>query len=294
MNDNDTSHRMDRTVPRPGRGLIVTIDFEDHTLYPSTPRLDSAIAPVLDLLRRREVHATFFVVGELVESWKELLCQLMDDGHELGLHGFTHRYMRDLGPVGLADELKRGVDAFHNHLGVVPTGYRAPYCSLTHDTPWAPDLLTEAGFHYSSSVLPASNPIAGFPGAPRRPFRWPSGLLEIPVPVLGRGRLSVPALGGAYLRLAPKAIVRWAHRGRSAEAGDWTYAHPYDFDPTEPFFRRPGQAWLEARLLFARRKLMLGRFDSLMSAGSPTLGEFAAGLRRSVDLPTFQPTASPG
>jgi peptidoglycan/xylan/chitin deacetylase (PgdA/CDA1 family) len=293
MNDNDTFHRMDGTDPRPGRGLIVTIDVEDHTLPPSMPRLDGAIAPILDLLCRREIHATFFVVGELVESSRELLHRLMEDGHELGLHGFTHRYLRDLGPVGFADELRCGVDAFHDHLGITPTGFRAPYCSITRDTPWAPDLLTEAGFHYSSSVLPASNPIAGYPGAPRRPFRWPSGLIEIPVPVFGRGRLSVPALGGAYLRLAPRVIIRWACRGRSAEAGDWTYAHPYDFDLSEPFFRRPGQAWLEARLLFARRRLMLARFDNLMNAGSPTLGDFAAGLQKSVDLPTFQPTALP-
>jgi hypothetical protein len=88
-------------------------------------------------------------------------------------------------------------------------------------------------------------------------------------------------------------IIRWARRGRSAEAGDWTYAHPYDFDLSEPFFRRPEQAWLEARLLFARRRLMLARFDNLMNAGSPTLGDFAAGLQKSVDLPTFQPTALP-
>ena len=293
MSDDSTSHRTDHPRLGTGRGLIVTIDIEDHTPTTSVPRLEDAIAPVLDLLHERRARATFFVVGELIESRKDLLQLLMANGHELGLHGFTHRYLRDLGPKGLAEELKRGVDSFHHHLGHQPAGFRAPYCSLTRDTPWAPDLLVEAGFQYSSSVLPAPNPIAGFPGAPQRPFRWPCGLLELPVPVFGRGRFSIPALGGAYLRLTPELVFRLALRMSSLEVGDWTYAHPYDFDTTEPFFRRPGQPWLEAKLLFARRRLMLRRFNRLVVSGSPTLGELAEDLRKAANLPVFPSEAMP-
>ena len=114
-----------------------------------------------------------------------------------------------------------------------------------------------------------------------------AGLLEFPAPVFGLGRFSIPVLGGAYLRLIPEPLFRLALRMRSLEVGDWTYAHPYDFDTTEPFFRRPDQPWLEAKLLFARRRLMLRRFNRLVVSGSPTLGECAERLGRSADLPVF-------
>ena len=201
-------------------GLIITIDVEDHTIPPAKPRFDQAIGPLLEVLDRRHVKATFFVVGELVARWDCQLRELVAAGHEVGLHGFTHRHLRVLGPGGFADELRMGVDTLGERLGVSPAGFRAPYCSLTKDTPWAPDLLVEAGFSYSSSVMPALNPMAGYPGAPARPFRWRCGLLELPSPVFGIRRLSLPVLGGAYLRLMPMSIVRMASRGRSADRGD--------------------------------------------------------------------------
>ncbi len=287
MSDRSEGHRRRPTLRRPGASLIITIDVEDHTIPPAEPRYEQAIGPLLQVLDERRAKATFFVVGELVARRDRQLRELVAAGHEVGLHGFTHRHLRVLGPGGFADELRMGVDALGECLGVSPAGFRAPYYSLTEDTPWAPDLLVEAGFSYSSSVMPASNPIAGYPGAPAQPFRWRCGLLELPSPVFGMGRLSLPVLGGAYLRLMPMFIIRTALRRRSADRGDWTYAHPYDFDTSEQFFRQPDQSWIEARLLFARRKHMLRRFSRLIGAGTPTLGEFANRLHSSNQLPVF-------
>ena len=47
-----------------------------------------------------------------------------------------------------------------------------------------------------------------------------AGLLEFPARVFGRGRFSIPALGGAYLRLTPELVFRLALRMRSPEVGD--------------------------------------------------------------------------
>ena len=242
-----------------------------------------------ELFDENGVRATFFVVGEMVESWQGPLAQLAERGHEIGLHGFTHRYLRDLGPSETERELDRGLTVLRECLGVERPGFRAPYCSLTADTPWAPPMLIEQGFSYSSSVMPSYNPIAGYPGAPRRPFLWECGLLELPAPVWGFGSFALPLLGGAYLRLAPAALVSLAARGRSVESGDWSYCHPYDFDFTEPFFRRRGQSWVEARLLFAFRGRMLNRFAGFAKPGTPTLGEYARRVIAQGGLPVFSP-----
>lgn len=267
--------------------MLITIDVEDHTIPPATPRFAEALAPLLETLSRHSIRATFFVVGELVDTWKGQLRELADAGHEIGLHGYTHQHLGALGEQAFADEVARGVDVLGELLGTPPAGFRAPFFSMTRATPWAPGILQSAGFAYSSSVLPAWNPQAGFPGAPRSPFRWECGLLELPAPVLGLGKFALPVLGGAYVRLVPGFVVRLAARSASADSGHWSYSHPYDFDADEPFFRRPGQSWVVAKLLFARRRQMLERVARLAPPNSGTLAEFAASLALGAPAPVF-------
>jgi peptidoglycan-N-acetylglucosamine deacetylase len=267
-------------------GLLVTIDVEDHTVAPQRPRFAEALEPLLDALDAKSIKATFFV-GELAVAERAYIEQLVAAGHEVGLHGHTHRHLPVMGERGFEDDVRRGVDALGDVLGTQPVGYRAPYFSLTRKTPWAPGVLQDAGFLYSSSVLPAWNPQGGFPGAPRHPFRWPCGLIELPSPVTGVGRFSLPLLGGAYVRLVPDALVRWAARGYSAENGGWTYSHPYDFDLGEEFFRRPGQSWPVAKLLFARRRHMLSRTTRLAAADAVTLQSFVTTQLNVTTLSSF-------
>ena len=255
-------------------GFLVTVDVEDHAIDEQHRRFDRALEPLLTALRARNLTATFFVVGGLARAWRSELLSLVEEGHEIGLHGHTHQFIDRLGEEGFAEDVARGNGTLGEILGQAPRGYRAPYFSLTRKTLWAPDVLTNAGFIYSSSVLPAWNPQAGFPGAPRSAFKWPGGLIEFPVPVTGVGQLRVPILGGAYLRLAPDFVVR-AVASRLRLEGQWTYAHPYDFDVAEVYSPMPGQPRWMSRLLHARRHLMLDRVMSLAGSQARTLGSMA-------------------
>lgn len=152
-------------------------------------------------------------------------------------------------------------------------GFRAPYFSLTKETKWVSGELAELGFEYSSSVLPAKNAQAGFPEAPRSPFLWPSGLIELPVTTFGIGYLRAPIIGGAYLRLSLRALVAAATFQAARNDFGMTYCHPYDFDDQEPFTVREGDSWIFSKLLFARRKLMLKRVMSVVSPGSRSLAQ---------------------
>lgn len=256
--------------------MLITVDIEDHAEPGQLVRFDRALGPLLDELSSRRLRATFFVVGELAQVWRDELRELISRGHEVGLHGHSHRFLRDLGPSGARDDLERGRDRLSEVIGFAPVGYRAPYFGLTRETPWAPELIMEAGFNYSSSVLPAWNPQAGLAGAPRTPFCWRNGLVEFPAPVFGAGPLAVPLLGGMYLRVAPMPLVRLAARRAGRHLGQWTYAHPYDFDADEPFRRYGQQPWYVAKLLFARRKRMLSRILFLADPAARTLEELTA------------------
>ena len=158
---------------------------------------------------------------------------------------------------------------------------------LVPDSKWAPEALAGLGYAYSSSVLPAANPLFGWPGAPTRPFLWPSGLVELPAPVYGIGPLRLPLFGGTYLRLAPASVVRMLARRAPGHA--WLYAHPYDFDPDEERWVVPEVGALGSRLLWWGRSGMRSKVGALVAGAERPLAEVASSV--AADATVFEPEA---
>jgi polysaccharide deacetylase family protein (PEP-CTERM system associated) len=257
--------------------VTFTLDVEDHGGPLDAPRAPRITRELVEFLAERRVRGTFFVVGTLAEAHPDLVRDIAAAGHELGLHGYRHDPLPRLTPAELRDDLARGKALLEDLTNAPVTGFRAPTFSLVAETAWAADVVAEAGFTYSSSVLPARSPLFGFPGRPRTPFRWPSGLLELPCPVTSFGRVANPYLGGVYFRVLPWRAVEHGLRRALPSEVLWTYCHPYDFDPDEPYSRRPGLGVLQSRLLWVNRRGMHRRVARLlaMGAGAP-LAERAA------------------
>lgn len=250
--------------------ITVTLDVEDHRGdAPGPKRHRENTQCLLDMLEARGARATCFVVGDLIDDEKALIQRMAEAGHELALHSFDHQPLAAHTPrdfrAKTADARRRLEDA----AGSPVVGYRAPSFSLTRRTPWAAPAIQDCGFRYSSSVLPAGNPLHGYPGAPQEPFRWPCGLLELPAPIGRVGPLTVPYLGGIYFRYIPEAIIRQRLRdARSAgQRGLWSYLHPYDIDADEPFCRPHGAPLWMSLLLHARRRVTTRRLDRLLTGG---------------------------
>ncbi|HTY96844.1 MAG TPA: polysaccharide deacetylase family protein [Solirubrobacteraceae bacterium] len=283
----------DRDSPEAGActvALTVTFDLEDSRGSPAQePRYVEMGHRFLDFLQQRSIRATVFVVGELAAAAPELVRRVASDGHELGLHGLRHVTLEDVGREHLRRELEQGRALLEDAGGVAVGGFRAPIFSLTPASAWAVEEIAAAGFAYSSSVLPGRNPLHGWPGAPRRPFRWHNGLLELPCPVAGAGKLQVPFLGGIYMRYFPVALSRRLVRRAGRESILWSYVHPYDIDTDEPFSVMPHAGWVVSRIVHTRRGVTLGRLEAVLAAaggaGRP-LGEIAAELDPS-RLPTM-------
>jgi len=272
--------------------LTVTFDLEDNRSSPAQePRYVAMSHRFLDFLKERGIRATVFVVGELARADPDLVRRAAADGHEIGLHGLRHVPLSSVGPGRLQGELEEGRRLLEDASGAAVRGFRAPIFSLTPSSAWAIEEIAAAGFGYSSSVLPARNPLHGWPGAPRRPYRWHNGLLELPCPVAGAGKLQVPFLGGIYLRYFPLVLSRRFLRRVERDSTLWTYVHPYDIDTDEPFSVMPHAGWLVSRVVHTRRGVTLGRLDAVLEAcGGPgrPLGEIAAALEP-VDLPSVAP-----
>jgi hypothetical protein len=140
---------------------------------------------------------------------------------------------------------------------------------MTERSAWAYGLLGELGFSYSSSVLPAANPLFGWPGFGERP-RQVEGILELPVTLLGLWRLAVPFAAGVYLRNLPCRLIEWGsarqlRRGMPVVG----YLHPYDLDVDEaasdyPLLKgKPFYRWL----MFRNRHTVIGKLERVLATG---------------------------
>lgn len=265
--------------------VTFTLDLEDHRPDDRAPfRVPAILDDVLSLLDEGGVVGTFFVVGSLADDHPDLVRRIAAAGHEVGLHAWHHQPLTEIGPGAFRIQTARGRSLLEELTGRAVHGYRAPTFSLVESSVWVTEVLTDLGFTYSSSVLPARNPLFGWPGAPSGPFRWPSGLVELPAPVAGLRGFALPYLGGVYFRVLPAWIVRVLH-GLVVPDAAWLYCHPYDFDTGEKFWVVPDAGRLGSRLLWLNRSRMRGKVERLLRDGAgPPLGQRVAQLG---PLPTF-------
>jgi peptidoglycan/xylan/chitin deacetylase (PgdA/CDA1 family) len=98
----------------------VALSFDDGPDEACTPA-------VLDALEEAGATATFFVVGERVAGNPQLAAEIEARGHELALHGMTHRRHDRLGAAEARTELLEGLEAIEKAAGRRALWYRPPF-----------------------------------------------------------------------------------------------------------------------------------------------------------------------
>ena len=195
---------------------------------------------LLEILGRRNVKATFFILGWVADRCPALVRAIVDSGHEIGSHGYGHRMLTRGSQANFREDLIRAKSTIEDQTGSRVTCFRAPSYSITSKTLWALEILAEFGFEYDSSIFPIRHDYYGIPNAPRFPHYWSlqSGarLLEFPpstVQILGT---NVPIAGGGYLRLLPYKVTAWAIRrlNQKEDQPAMVYLHPWEIDPDQP------------------------------------------------------------
>src|SRR5262245_28301411 len=107
-----------------GRGeeRLIALTFDDGPDPQYTPQ-------ILDILRRRQVPATFFVVGVNAERSPELLQRIYAEGHEIGNHTYSHRDLSRTSTTRLQVELNATQRIIQHALGVSTVLFRPPYAA---------------------------------------------------------------------------------------------------------------------------------------------------------------------
>ncbi|KAF9418930.1 chitin deacetylase, partial [Podila epigama] len=84
---------------------------------------------LLEILKRKNVKATFFMIGEMIvqtPAQSASLKKIMADGHQLASHTYTHRSLDSLTEAEMKKEIQDTSDAMFTHAGVRPAYMRAP------------------------------------------------------------------------------------------------------------------------------------------------------------------------
>ncbi|WP_420409139.1 polysaccharide deacetylase family protein [Hoeflea sp.] len=147
---------------------------------------------ILDALKRQDINATFFVVGQNAERYPHLVERMIAEGHEVAVHGYTHTPPQQLSRQQEDDELGKTIELLQG-LGAKVSGYRSPSWDVS---PHTLELLRNHGIKYSSQMM-----------ADIRPYRHPNAdLVELPIQWLlddwpffafGFGQMDKPIRGTA-------------------------------------------------------------------------------------------------
>jgi peptidoglycan-N-acetylglucosamine deacetylase len=117
MKNLPSSYVIERTGDHPG---WIALTFDDGPDPKWTPQ-------ILDILKREQVPATFFVIGKNGQAYPDLIRRLANDGHEIGNHTFTHPNLGEI-PGPLTDlELNATQRLIESLTGRSTLLFRPPY-----------------------------------------------------------------------------------------------------------------------------------------------------------------------
>jgi len=108
-----------------------------------TPRL-------LELFRRNDMRTTWFVPGHSIETFPEQTKLIVEGGHEIGVHGYSHENPIAMTRVQEEAVLDRCIELVEQVSGRRPTGYVAPWWEFSTVTN---ELLLERGIKYDHSLM---------------------------------------------------------------------------------------------------------------------------------------------
>jgi peptidoglycan/xylan/chitin deacetylase (PgdA/CDA1 family) len=101
--------------------LAMTFDDGPHPSL--TPKL-------LDILKERNIKCTFFLIGQQVKMYPDIVRRIIAEGHEIGNHTWTHCSLTSRPDEQIRNELKKSEDAVYEVASVRPHLVRPPYGAI--------------------------------------------------------------------------------------------------------------------------------------------------------------------
>lgn len=103
---------------------------------------------LLRLFKKYDLRTSFFIPGHSIETFPDQCKQIVDEGHEIGAHGYSHENPVAMTPAQEEAVLAKSVEVIEKLSGRAPRGYVAPWWEMSAATP---GLLEKYGFTYDHS-----------------------------------------------------------------------------------------------------------------------------------------------
>lgn len=223
----------------------------------------------LDWLEKNKFKCTFFTTGHVAKNFPKLIEKIVDCGHEIGCHTTNHIPLDQQTRALFKKDLVENIQLLHNAGATNIIGFRAPVLSLIEKTSWAYEVLEELNFSYSSSVLPADNPLYGWKEFGVTPKKMNNKIVEIPITVGKIGGFVFPITGGIYFRVLPLFLIKNIINRQLSGIPLVSYFHPYDIDNEQEKFMHGGinDSKFYNWLMYYNRSSLFGKLDYLIESG---------------------------
>ena len=118
------------------------------------PVWSKGVVRFLELLDRHNIKATFFITAaDFVESNTEIMRKIVENGHEIGNHTYSHDYKFTLMSIkSIRDEIRMNHQFIKERTGVDCVGFRSPGYNIS---PSIIKVLKEEGYSYDTSFFPS-------------------------------------------------------------------------------------------------------------------------------------------
>ena len=231
------------------RGLI-----SPHQWNRFETRFESNTLKALDLLKRNDVKATFFVLGWIAERQPELVAEIARQGHEIANYGYAHRDVQQMTRDEFRDDARRSRDLLEIASGRRVIGFRIPQGLRSVEDLWVLDVLAEEGYVYDSSVVPFTydrKTRAAFLDEIDGREIW-----EFPHATMNLLGYLLPISGGNYFRQIPHTLLQHAvaHWKRKFDKPFMMYFHVWELDPDQP--RISAASWMARTRQYRNLKKM--------------------------------------
>lgn len=105
---------------------------------------------LLKLFKKYNLKTTFFAPGHSIETFPEQMKMIVEDGHEIGAHGYSHENPIAMTPQQEEAVLVKNIELIKELTGKGPTGYVAPWWEFSNVTD---KLLVKYGIKYDHSLM---------------------------------------------------------------------------------------------------------------------------------------------
>jgi polysaccharide deacetylase family protein (PEP-CTERM system associated) len=270
---------------------ILTFDIEDwYNCDFITPdfnwdkyevRIYEGVEKILNELEIRKIKGTFFCLGWIAEKHPDVIRQIHAHGHHIGCHSYQHELAFRFDREGFKNDTEKSKKLIEDIIGESVNAFRAPGFSITPNNIWALEVLSELGFEYDCSILPATHDYGGFPEfGIAEPvllkLRNGAQLKEFPINVQSVLGKQLVFSGGGFFRLFPYPLINhWTKKSSYV----MTYFHTRDFDPGQPVIKslplmRKFKSYVGLSTSFAKFQHLLRDFDFLSVEDADKLVEW--------------------